>query len=207
MVIFDIMASHFSMMRWHEAGLSQHKAELVTVQAAKSACKQRLRQQHSQTTASADSSISQPGSPALSAASALSGTAPHAAALQAASDTQQQPIPESPGHAIGQHNNAMPSLQPSTIVQPAVSPQLQSPQLQSPGVAQNKMSVHFDSSTSATAPQEVAEQQHAPHHSMYLRAHTAHEQSQAGQAPGVKSEEQKLRAQLAVRHQPLHVSL
>ena len=48
MVVFDIMASHFSMMRWHEAGLAQHKADLAAVQAAKLACKQRLLQESSQ---------------------------------------------------------------------------------------------------------------------------------------------------------------
>ena len=47
MVVFDIMASHFNMMRWHEAGLTQHKADLATIQAAKLACKQQLLQQSS----------------------------------------------------------------------------------------------------------------------------------------------------------------
>ena len=48
MVVFDIMASHFSMMRWHEAGLAQHKTDLAAVQSAKLACKQRLLQESSQ---------------------------------------------------------------------------------------------------------------------------------------------------------------
>ena len=48
MVVFDIMASHFNMMRWHEAGLTQHKADLAIIQAAKLACKQQLLQQSSQ---------------------------------------------------------------------------------------------------------------------------------------------------------------
>jgi len=46
--VFDIMASHFSMMRWHEAGLAQHKADLAAVQAVKLACKQRLLHESSQ---------------------------------------------------------------------------------------------------------------------------------------------------------------
>ena len=48
MVVFDIMTSHFSMMRWHEAGLAQHKADLATIQATKLSCKQRLLHESSQ---------------------------------------------------------------------------------------------------------------------------------------------------------------
>lgn len=48
MVVFDIMTSHFSMMRWHEAGLAQHMADLATIQATKLSCKQRLLHESSQ---------------------------------------------------------------------------------------------------------------------------------------------------------------
>jgi hypothetical protein len=56
MVVFDIMASHFSMMRWHEAGLALHKTDLAAVQAAKLACKQRLLQESSQQSSDAGQS-------------------------------------------------------------------------------------------------------------------------------------------------------
>ena len=38
MAVFDIMVSHYNMTRWHEAGLTHHKADLEAVQAAKLAC-------------------------------------------------------------------------------------------------------------------------------------------------------------------------
>ncbi|KAA6428997.1 MAG: hypothetical protein FRX49_01107 [Trebouxia sp. A1-2] len=93
MVVFDIMASHFSMMCWHEAGLAQHKADLAGVQAAKLACKQRLLQQSSQQ--SSDGGQSR-----------IQQQVPHAVPGQAvqASDAHQRGV--SPGD--------------SSVVQPAV---------------------------------------------------------------------------------------
>ena len=54
MVIFDIMVSHYNMLRWHEAGLTQHKGDLAAIQAAKLACKQRLLLQSSHQSAPAN---------------------------------------------------------------------------------------------------------------------------------------------------------
>ena len=94
MVVFDIMASHFSMMRWHEAGLAQHKTDLAAMQAAKLACKQRLLQESAQQSSEARQSRVQQ-------------QIPHAVLGQAAqaSDAHQQGVP--PGD--------------SSIVQPTVS--------------------------------------------------------------------------------------
>ena len=94
MVVFDIMASHFSMMRWHEAGLAQHKADLAAVQAAKLACKQRLLQESAQQSSDAGQSrVQQQVPPSVLGPAAQ------------ASDTHQPGV--SPGY--------------SGLVQPAVS--------------------------------------------------------------------------------------
>lgn len=94
MVVFDIMASHFSMTRWHEAGLAQHKADLAAVQAAKLACKQRLLQESSQH--SSDGSHSK---------------------------VQQQVLNAVPGQTAKASDAYQPGVPPgdSSIVQPAVS--------------------------------------------------------------------------------------
>lgn len=109
MVVFDIMASHFSMMRWHEAGLTQHKADLATVQAAKLACKRRLLQQSSQS-ALASSQINAQGQIPI----ALGQAAPAAGSLS------QNQLPGSSvltQSAVGQTAFSQPVVQQTSSLQ------------------------------------------------------------------------------------------
>lgn len=145
MVVFDIMASHFSMMRWHEAGLAQHKADLAAVQAAKLACKQRLLQESAQQSSDAGQSRVQQQVPH----SVLGQTAQ-------ASDTHQRGVP--PGDVrIVQQTVSQAAMSPPTAQQAGSSEQtgsLSAPtQPASPAAAHSPTA--FDGSRAFDSPRSV----------------------------------------------------
>ena len=139
------MASHFSMMRWHEAGLAQHKADLAAVQAAKLACKQRLLQESAQQSSHAGQSRVQQQVPH----SVLGQTAQ-------ASDTHQRGVP--PGDVrIVQQTVSQAAMSPPTAQQAGSSEQtgsLSAPtQPASPAAAHSPTA--FDGSRAFDSPRSV----------------------------------------------------